>query len=229
MARRPDWVSCVLEDPFRGVGSPVWSTEAAWQALCAMIKYDKAEATQYNMTLHLPLGEGIETCMQKVAVLHSIRGRREWGSDAAADFGLRSWFPRGLQGGDGGEHFCEGQFWWIQCAIQGRIFMHRHIWSEVNILRHRQFQKEATLGISVEATFQPAERDYKEMKKVIQQLIEADTESLYWSEPQTPWEAAKERGLPDGVCGMLYPPDIHRVLKNVLQRCKRLCILWLAG
>ena len=108
------------------------------------------------------------------------------------------------------------------------VFSCTGVWSLVKIIEHqrkRQLQSLANLEISVKTVFEQAERGFGDMKLVIEQLVEADSESLILSEPETAWEAAKRRGLPDDVCGLLYPPNVNRLFRFLSQRCERRCIV----
>jgi hypothetical protein len=83
-------------------------------------------------------------------------------------------------------------------------------------------QGPAELVVSIRASFvqehtvgSPEER----LLDVIKLLIQADSEILYWGEPDMLWEVAQERGLPADVCNMLMPLDAVRLFKTLVSRC----------
>ena len=79
------------------------------------------------------------------------------------------------------------------------------------------------LGAGFKKLRSAAER-MRDVEQVVQQLIAADRESIYWGgadgKPRMPWEVAEARDLRGDVCDMLLPAsaDAVRMFKSVLSR-----------
>jgi hypothetical protein len=220
IAALPDWVSEILE----GLTSQTWSTKAAWQALRAAIMHHADEhppAVKHTFSLELPMGEGVKTSSTEV---HGI----------LLCFTV---FEDRLSGGlkllltvDGALGFPEGFAVLMKINIGLRCsdeslhsvdveatFSHAELWhvvdlpdsSEVTASIQASFVQDHTVG-------SPEER----LLEVIELLIQADSEILYWGEPDMLWEVAQERGLPADVCNMLMVlDDAYDALKVAMQRC----------